>query len=858
MNSIALVVLVGTRSETITDDETNDLIDEIRLKFPKHVFPQVQDIIPVSCKTYAGFPKLRKTLKTVGSHSAFSTDSVSTSYVQLHMKIKGLVDSGKYFLTYDEYEIRAKSSGINSEVDLKKASQFLNDFGTILYYDHPKSRNFVFFHPKALLEFFNFVNYLSNGTVNWDTPGLISETDLPVVFRGYPQELRGGISAELTLCLQNILQKYKVIYHLFNLKSYFIPSILPKLKPTFANIFPVRLPDEEVCYGRLFQFKQLPLELFERVLSSTINFPQVKVLHIWENGILVIHRDVVLVSIEYFPMSYKLMLELRFKRETNNEKIALSYWRQLLEMMRTQVESWCSSLSWSEKVPCVHCMKMGVSRDIVYLIDYQTVLDSTSPIIYCHNIQSSTRCIDKIEVAPDISLMDLPQINENKLQVGEQIGEGGFGKVYKGTFNGSLIAIKELTIKDENISGELFKAFQTEVYAQCLLDHENCVKLYGVTANPPRMILEFISGGDLYHFLHPKRTDPPTQNSFAWKTRWDIAFDIAKGLHHMQSVNPPIIHRDLRSPNIFLTNEGRAVIGDFGLSRLVNPEVGGMLATWQWLAPECIDSKDLDGYDHRADIYSYGIILWELASLDLPFEEYASNPLYFQNGNFKLQELKRAIIDEGLRPTIPKNTPQNFAEIIKSCWDSDSLKRPNTSEILTKISIATNNQLELKRQLNYPLPGPIDARLGSHLHRYIAPTLRHEQPLHTFNSPDYYGTSRRFIFIQNQIWLATSKGFIAVYEIDDNQIKFKYEWKAHDGRVASLISTHGRVWSCSDDDLYIRIWNTEFQLVEAWKPAADVSRGKGPCHMIQGFILLPLFLSLLFIYLYFSFVLYYL
>src|SRR3990167_9272977 len=129
----------------------------------------------------------------------------------------------------------------------------------------------------------------------------------------------------------------------------------------------------------------------------------------------------------------------------------------------------------------------------------------------------------------------------------------------------NLVAVKELSTGD-SLDGNVYREFQIEAYIQSLLDHPNCVKLYGLTTNPPRMVLEFVSGGDLCNKIHPKHTPIPTLNDFPWGERFKIAFDIAKGIHHLQSQNPPIIHRDIRSPNIFMYSDGRALIGDFGLA----------------------------------------------------------------------------------------------------------------------------------------------------------------------------------------------------------------------------------------------------------------------------------------------------
>lgn len=77
------------------------------------------------------------------------------------------------------------------------------------------------------------------------------------------------------------------------------------------------------------------------------------------------------------------------------------------------------------------------------------------------------------------------------------------------------------------------------------MEHPNLVRLHGITVNPLRMVMEFISGGDLYHLLHSSR-----ELTFRYRLR--IALDVAKGMRYLQNISPPIIHRDLRSPNILV------------------------------------------------------------------------------------------------------------------------------------------------------------------------------------------------------------------------------------------------------------------------------------------------------------------
>jgi serine/threonine protein kinase len=124
--------------------------------------------------------------------------------------------------------------------------------------------------------------------------------------------------------------------------------------------------------------------------------------------------------------------------------------------------------------------------------------------------------------------------------------------------------------------------------------------------------------------------------------------------------------------------EVNAKVADFGLSRQASPKLGELLKTWQWLAPEVIDVYNSSGYDEMADVYSFGMVCWELATSmsQAPFEEFAE----------KEKTLQNKIITEGLRPTIPHSCPQEFAELISKCWQTNPKKRPNFEEIVNQLT----------------------------------------------------------------------------------------------------------------------------------------------------------------------------
>ncbi|MDP2435725.1 MAG: protein kinase [archaeon] len=313
--------------------------------------------------------------------------------------------------------------------------------------------------------------------------------------------------------------------------------------------------------------------------------------------------------------------------------------------------------------------------------------------------------------------------------------------------------------------------FLQESFVHGLLSHPNIVAFNGLFHHEDRlgMVLEFVSSGDLQNLLEPHRkasllhslavTDldrlvqvqvgpeegsPPisvhieeeqsscyvirtdtsrilvpksavrpsdrvpfTDAQLPWTFRIKMALDIAAAMHYLQQQSPPIIHRDLRSPNVFVrsVDVSRASdpdfvhlkLADFGLARPVySPLVGGLLPTFQWLAPEVIDTAALL-YDEKSDIYSFGVVLWEIASRAVPF--YSDYWTQFQtNGEFQKHLCIRAILKEDLRPKILDSTPPAFASLIQACWAHHPSARPPFEDIvpyLKRLLKASSDHLPL-------------------------------------------------------------------------------------------------------------------------------------------------------------------
>jgi len=161
---------------------------------------------------------------------------------------------------------------------------------------------------------------------------------------------------------------------------------------------------------------------------------------------------------------------------------------------------------------------------------------------------------------------------------------------------------------------------------------------------------------------------------------------MANGLYFMHSLNPPIIHRDFKSPNVMVSsfdpNVPCAKIIDFGTSKyFTEPLVDKIVDNPLWLAPEVLDSKP---YDLRIDIYAFGIVLWELFSRSKIFEEE------------KFISRIHSLIVEGERLPIPSHCPETYKRVITSCWNHNPDQRPSWPVVINWLGELNNNVREIE------------------------------------------------------------------------------------------------------------------------------------------------------------------
>jgi serine/threonine protein kinase len=254
------------------------------------------------------------------------------------------------------------------------------------------------------------------------------------------------------------------------------------------------------------------------------------------------------------------------------------------------------------------------------------------------------------------------------LTFGDLLGQGGYGKVFAGEWKFNQVAIKQYTAQDfsEQTRQEIRK--EAMVMATVSTQSDYLVRLRGMILEKPQysLVMEYLPGGDLFHLLKSSET-------LTWPRRYQIGLDMTIGLHHLHERS--VLHRDLKSLNVLLDGSGRAKLADFGLSTLktssASTTAGGFKGTVLWSAPELF--KRGAKATVFSDIYSLGMVLWELASRKIPFAD-AATPA-----------IAATWVAQGEQEIVPEETPQELKQLIESCWDKEPSKRPNANVVAKRL-----------------------------------------------------------------------------------------------------------------------------------------------------------------------------
>ncbi|KAJ7543877.1 hypothetical protein O6H91_09G057100 [Diphasiastrum complanatum] len=277
-------------------------------------------------------------------------------------------------------------------------------------------------------------------------------------------------------------------------------------------------------------------------------------------------------------------------------------------------------------------------------------------------------------------------IRNSDLEERRELGSGTFGTVYHGKWRGSDVAIKR--IKASCFAGspseqERLKAdFWREACILAQLHHPNVVAFYGVVPDGPggtlATVTEYMVNGSLKQVL--RRNDRALDR----RRRSIIAMDATFGMEYLHGKN--IVHFDLKCDNLLVNmrDPHRPIckVGDLGLSKVKHQTLvsGGVRGTLPWMAPELLNGNSSKVCE-KVDVFSFGIVMWELLTGEEPYADLHYGAII------------GGIVNNTLRPTVPKWCDSAWKSLMERCWSADPLQRPSFAEIAYELRAMSTSQL---------------------------------------------------------------------------------------------------------------------------------------------------------------------
>uniref|UniRef100_A0A8C0JDH8 Mitogen-activated protein kinase kinase kinase 7 n=1 Tax=Chelonoidis abingdonii TaxID=106734 RepID=A0A8C0JDH8_CHEAB len=270
---------------------------------------------------------------------------------------------------------------------------------------------------------------------------------------------------------------------------------------------------------------------------------------------------------------------------------------------------------------------------------------------------SGVTSAEMIETPP---VLNFEEIDYKEIEVEEVVGRGAFGVVCKAKWRGKDVAIKQIESESER------KAFIVELRQLSRVNHPNIVKLYGACLNPVCLVMEYAEGGSLYNVLHG--AEPLPYYTAAHAMSWCL--QCSQGVAYLHSMKPKaLIHRDLKPPNLLLVAGGTVLkICDFGTACDIQTHMTNNKGSAAWMAPEVFEGSN---YSEKCDVFSWGIILWEVITRRKPFDEIGGPA-------FRIMWA----VHNGTRPPLIKNLPKPIESLMTRCWSKDPSQRPSMEEIV--------------------------------------------------------------------------------------------------------------------------------------------------------------------------------
>eukprot|EP01128_Nolandella_sp_AFSM9_P000299 TRINITY_DN10467_c0_g1_i1.p1 TRINITY_DN10467_c0_g1~~TRINITY_DN10467_c0_g1_i1.p1 ORF type:complete len:1225 (+),score=245.26 TRINITY_DN10467_c0_g1_i1:162-3677(+) len=645
------------------------------------------------------------------------------------------------YLMWDEYAAMLGYERREKSEDLKKLTNALHVRGSLLSFNETLLSDIVIFDMQWLSDVFASVVSFK---YSW-RDGKISEEDFWQIWKDKSRTVQNQ--------LMGLLERFDILFPLLQVQA---PGAPPPsrtwLIPCMFDETPSRTflelaslidfnPEDHWKVERLYQFRFLPLGMFSRIVMRFLS--DVVLLDLksafWKNGMVFFKEGGRGIYIAHDSSTHSVRVVATSPHELPHPELAFVSVIQSLEAMLSSAKL----ATLKRFAVCPLCRESSSPGRITGGYDLEDMIAAYqrgerlfSSHTLIHSVHSTKIPNDHStpvlihEVAPDVTFAHVNHIT-SPLVNKTFLGEGAYGQVYRAELNGVAVAVKELRLDLDN---QLYQEFMHEVTLMSGLSHPNIVDLLGIIITPLTMVMGLCDEGSLDTLLY--HGDDSIDLTLYY--RFKVARDVSAGMQYLHELKPPLAHRDLRSPNVFLTtlSDSRDVIarvGDFGLAQHAAPHLSDLLSTWQWLAPEVLTSIN-PKYDHTSDIFSYAIVFSELFTRQHPYSNYdqyvqkqrqSLSPKQMEDEDFLSQleeegvtidrvagevvseiwleqKIKSAILEEDLRPLLPVTLDPDIRELIESAWAPKPSEIPTMAEITAqldaKLNLLSSSPVKVKKR----------------------------------------------------------------------------------------------------------------------------------------------------------------
>jgi hypothetical protein len=633
----------------------------------------------------------------------------------LRAKLAALRGSGVRRIAWTEYAALAAALAITHDA-LLDVTRSLRCTGDVMWFETPALRNMVILDVQFVADALRTVVTFRHSFVH---EGVVSDADLRAAL---PPSLTPAELGEVT----SLLERFDVLCR------------LPSAQPTLSWLVPCRLPAarqlaRQVALGelrrtwtRVWRFAASPPAWFmPRIVTRALHMSDdVDVLSLWANGAALrcragslepARRDTehdVCVDVLFDDASTRPTVRVQVRahalgaaaapaaRRLPTPQVLLLRVVHFVEQVIDQCDT-VRAIMWRDVMcNCAACGGGGGDASPTYF--EQSMCEMVANRVAGCELRCGARLLDVVDVAPDLALFNVfdELIGVEELNLREEIGRGAFGKVFRGYWRGRRCAVKQLggaDVNDDAVFSSTWSEFCNEAHIMSSLEHPCIVRLLAVAPRPPTLVTEFCDGGNLGQFVADR---PLTAVSNELRRR--IALDMARALAYLHSRTPPVLHRDVRPPNVLLSYADDASLKaasargsvvakltDFGLATHL-PAARDSLESWIWMAPETRGQLAL--YSDRADMFSYAMVLYCLMTHEMPF----ADVLEVRDA----WRVERDVIEHNLRPQLAAGATglnATLRNLVVACWAALPEQRPAAAEVVA--ALAADNDLHASQRL---------------------------------------------------------------------------------------------------------------------------------------------------------------